>query len=374
MAPGELPRVRLDMLPGIDGDALLLQYTVPPGNPGAGTRRILIDGGRTGSYPLFAPRLADPDGNRPILDVVVVTHVDQDHVLGILALLEDPDRPEIRDVWFNGYDHLIGDGLEHLGPRDGELLTDAIEHQKLGWNAAFARHSVLAGRSAAPFGDGSVFTVLSPDRDQLRRLAPVWAQECARHGLIPGSDPVPPPAGFESFGGSTDIEALAATRFSPDSSRTNATSIGFLFEYAGVRLVFTGDGGDARLAASLRPLAEAAGGRLRIDALKVSHHGSAANLSRELLELLDCPRYLISTSGARHHHPDAATIARILKYGGEHKELVFNYAERAAVWDVAEWRQRYGYTVRGPDPGADGFATLHFLTAASAGPRAEAEG
>jgi len=355
--------VRLDMLPGIDGDALLLQYTVPPGRPGAGTRRILIDGGRAGSYALFAPRLAGPDGNRPALDLVVVTHVDQDHVLGILALLDDPDRPEIRDVWFNGYDHLVGDGFEHFGPRDGELLTDAIEHQQLGWNAAFARRSILAGRSAEPFGDGSVFTVLSPDRDQLRRLEPVWAKECARHGLIPGVDPVPPaPSGFEAFG-SPDIEALAATPFSPDSSRTNATSIGFLFEYSGVRLVFTGDGGDARLAASLRPLAEAAGGRLRIDALKVAHHGSAANLSRELLDLIDCPRYLISTSGARHNHPDAVAIARILKYGGDHKELVFNYAERAADWDVAAWRQRYGYTVRGPDPGADGFATLHFPTA-----------
>lgn len=41
----------------------------------------------------------------------------------------------------------------------------------------------------------------------------------------------------------------------------------------------------------------------------------------------------MSTSGARHDHPNEIAIARILKHGGAEKELVFNYRDPAAVWD-----------------------------------------
>lgn len=342
--------IELTMLPAMDGDGLLLSYGA--GGSSAPKHRVLIDGGRTSSYQLYAPLLA-----REAIDVLVVTHVDQDHVLGVLALVGDPAHPPLGDVWFNGYDHLVGDGLEHFGPRDGELLTTALAAQGLAWNAAFGGRTVLAGRRAELAG-GAVVSVLSPDRTQLDRLRPLWEKECARHGLIPGREPAPPELpGLESLGAAAGIEELAASRFLPDGSLTNATSIGFLFEFEGRRLVFTGDGADGRLVDSLRPLAEQEGGRLGIDALKVSHHGSAANLSKDLLALLDCPRYLISTSGDRHHHPDDECMARILKFGGPAKDIVFNYRERAARWQDAALQKEYGYRVLAPDA-ADGFITL----------------
>ena len=34
-----------------------------------------------------------------------------------------------------------------------------------------------------------------------------------------------------------------------------------------------------------------------------------------------------------------------MRYGGDGKVLVFNYRERAALWDVPEWKERYRYTV-----------------------------
>ena len=152
--------------------------------------------------------------------------------------------------------------------------------------------------------------------------------------------------GFESFG-TVNIDALSAGPFTPDGSKTNVTSIGFLFEFDGKRIVFTGDADDGRLVASLQPLAAAEGGRLRIDALKVAHHGSDHNLSTDLLDLLDCKRYLISTSGARHSHPNETAIARILKHGGPGKELVFNYRDRATRWDVEALKSNW-LRVRGP--------------------------
>jgi beta-lactamase superfamily II metal-dependent hydrolase len=69
------------------------------------------------------------------------------------------------------------------------------------------------------------------------------------------------------------------------------------------------------------------GVRLKIDAFKVAHHASQNNLSMELLQLLECPRYIISTNGDHFSHPDRQAIGRIIKYGGDRPALYFNYNE-----------------------------------------------
>ncbi|MFJ5073669.1 MBL fold metallo-hydrolase [Streptomyces sp. NPDC088553] len=345
--------IRLSMLPAEDGDCLLLEY----GNDDF-ARRILVDGGRRGTYARIKPLLAGLDGG---IDVLVVTHVDQDHILGVLALLGDPGRPvEIGDVWFNGFDHLHD--REVFGAVDGELLTTELMNQRLPWNAAFAGRSIEIDHPPTWFDDGSTMEVLAPDRRLLESLIDTWRTKCEEAGLIPGIDPKErqPEAGIERFG-AIDVDALAAAPFRRDGSPTNPTSIGLLFEFEGVRLILTGDADDPRLVASLRPRAEAENGRLRIDALKVAHHGSAKNLSNNLLGLLDCGRYLISTNGSVHGHPDDIAIARILKNGGATKDLFFNYRERAANWDVPDLRDRFGYTVHAPSrDDADGFITVEF--------------
>jgi hypothetical protein len=344
--------IKLTMLPADDGDSLLLEY-----GDDTFTRRILIDAGRTATYSRIKPLLSTLGG---FVDLLVVTHVDQDHILGVLAMLEDDDELPVKfgDVWFNGFNHLVDSGFEDFGPQDGEKFTSALVERGWEWNKAFAGRGVEVGRPLTWFDDGSSMTVLSPDRGQLEALIPDWVKECEKHGLIPGKDPVPEPeaAGFEVFG-DLDIDALAATTFSADPSKTNRTSIGFLFEYDGKRLVFTGDADDRRLVSSLQDRATAEGGRLRIDALKVAHHGSQRNISTDLLGILDCPRYLISTSGARHHHPNDVAMARILKHGGSSKEICFNYRSRVQLWEDDLLRGEYGYTVRSPE-GEDGFLTL----------------
>lgn len=339
------------MLPAEDGDCLLLEY-----GEGAWKRRILIDGGRSGTYPRVKPML----GQVGVIDLLVVTHVDQDHILGVLAMLEDAERTaEIGEVWFNGYDELLDVGFEKFGAQDGERLTTALVRQKIPWNAAFGGRSVEVGRPMRWFEDGSSLTLLSPDRTQLERLAPAWKRECEKHGLIPGREPEPVIPGFEAFG-PVDVDELAARPFQPDTSLTNATSVAFLFEFDSKRIVLTGDGVDRRLVDSIRALAKAEGGRLRIDALKVPHHGSEHNVSVELLSQLDCPCYLISTSGARHNHPHDVAMARIIKHGAA-QQIIFNYRSRASRWSSKALTTQFGYrVVTPPDASTDGAITVSF--------------
>jgi hypothetical protein len=99
------------------------------------------------------------------------------------------------------------------------------------------------------------------------------------------------------------------------------------------------------LAETLKTAAQAEGGRLRLDLLKVSHHGSKGNTTAEMLERLDCQRFLFSSNGSRHGHPDPEAVARVLMTPADRKRtLYFNYASPwTKPWDKAELRNRHNY-------------------------------
>jgi beta-lactamase superfamily II metal-dependent hydrolase len=82
-----------------------------------------------------------------------------------------------------------------------------------------------------------------------------------------------------------------------------------------------------------------------LDLFKLSHHGATGNTSRALLERVDCHRFLLSTNGARHGHPDPETVARLLKFGGSgRKTLYFNYAQdHTTPWNQQKLRDKYDY-------------------------------
>ena len=51
-------------------------------------------------------------------------------------------------------------------------------------------------------------------------------------------------------------------------------------------------------------------GPVAIDLVKVPHHGSQQNVTRGLVEAIDCPLWLFSSDGTTHKHPDAEAVAQ----------------------------------------------------------------
>jgi beta-lactamase superfamily II metal-dependent hydrolase len=350
--------LELEMLPAREGDCLLLTY----GHPDS-PHRVLVDGGRVATYADVKARLERlPEGQRD-LDLLVVTHVDRDHIEGVLAMLEDPARPvRFRDLWFNGYHHLLDDSVESFGPRQGEKLSTAILKQRLPWNRAFNGSAVETreGFPAVELGGDLKITVLSPSREKLAGLIPKWVADCADAGLIPTSAAKRNdlPDDIDAFGGFR-IKDAAEEPFQKDSSKSNGSSIGLLVEYEDKRLLLAGDAHADLLAESLRPLAQKAGGKLPLDAFKLSHHGSAANTSCELLDLISCRNYLISTNGSIYSHPDRVALARVVKAGDAERELIFNYeTPETSFWNNSVWQNRHGYRTRYPSPSENGTAKL----------------
>jgi beta-lactamase superfamily II metal-dependent hydrolase len=150
------------------------------------------------------------------------------------------------------------------------------------------------------------------------------------------------------LGGGVDVDALAQKPFVEDTAVPNGSSIALLAEYDGERVLLAADAFPHVLQLSVERLA--ADRRLRLDAFKVSHHGSRKNTSPDLLKWLDCPRFLLSSNGVRHHHPNPEAIARILKRpGADYTELVFNYrTDESEVWDDPTLAAAHGYRAEYP--------------------------
>jgi hypothetical protein len=206
-------------------------------------------------------------------------------------------------------------------------------------------------------------TLLSPDRKKLQALIPSWEAECRNEGLIPGIPARRPPAppGFERMG-RIDIDQLAAQPFTHDRAEPNGTSIAVLAKYGKRCVLLAADAHADRMVDSLRPLAAAEGGRLRLDALKLPHHGSEHNVSEELLDLISCSRFLVSTNGSYFAHPNRAAIARVIKYGGDQPEIIFNYrSDEALLWNNRRWQQRFGYRTTYPVPSENGTEVVDLI-------------
>src|SRR5690606_8585225 len=114
---------RLEMLPAAHGDCLWVEY-----GDGHTVNRVLIDGGPAHTYPALRERILHlPAGHRRF-GLLIVTHIDADHIEGVIRLLQDAPALGCRfeRIWFNGWEQLnrVPDpaGLP-LGAMQGEYLS-----------------------------------------------------------------------------------------------------------------------------------------------------------------------------------------------------------------------------------------------------------
>jgi len=320
---------RIEAFPAREGDCLLLAYGTAEGS----LSYILVDAGRASTGRALATELLERDIDH--IELIVVTHVDADHIEGMLDFLEAVSgRIAVGDIWFNGWHHLQEE-IEGMGPAQGERLTALVSG--LNWNRATGGRAVRTADDGAPFrlpplAGGMIMTVLSPDRRKLERMIPDWEKACRKAGLVPGQGRVEeePRAGLETFG--ADLPAMAATRTKDDRAAANGTSIALLAEYDGRRVLLGADAHPDLLTRSVKTLG--CGGRLPLDLFKVPHHGSQANVTRDLLAAIDCRDFLISTDGTKFGHPDEVAVARIVTSRDDGVRLLFNYRQsRTEVWE-----------------------------------------
>lgn len=334
----------IEMLPAERGDALLLGYGV-----GAeATNWVLVDGGpvNSGNYDGLRSGIEQVpvgiDGRRHF-DLLVVSHIDSDHIEGVVKLLLDSDlRCVFDDIWFNGWRHIEplnpGATVSRLGAAQGEFLGALLAKQGRPWNQYFGGGAIFVPDDgplpSCVLRGGLELTLLSPDIAHLKKLAAKWDEELKKLDFEPG-DAAAALAQLEHSWWARPPVTLGPEdpiRASDDRSAANGSSIAFIATYGNRSLLLAADAHDDVLTSSLRRLRSAAAGRdgtrVRVDAFKLSHHGSSKNTTRQLMEQLAADAYLISTNGDRFKHPDAIALETVVRHHGANRPkpvLCFNY-------------------------------------------------
>lgn len=357
--------VEIKSYPAKNGDAFLVKATT---NPFA----MLIDGGYADTFQRYIR--SDLEGlaaSGYALDLVVATHIDADHISGLLSFFrmngsaQAPAIIPVRGVLHNSLRSLVvpTEGQTAMAPDDLALLreirlrgyplpkTADNPEQEISARQGNALAQLLRdngyhwNRNAGVVpigGDGLVdlhlpqasIKVLGPRKERLDALKNWWIAEIRRMGLVGSTDDLDDVFEFlcahevvasgEQLLASSDADLAAA--YSPDNSITNGSSISLIVEIEGLRLLFLGDSWADDAVTALAP-----NGPTVFDAVKIAHHGSVRNTSPELLMLVDSSHYFISTDGARHDHPDFAVLKAIVdRPGAICRTLHFNYSTPAS--------------------------------------------
>jgi hypothetical protein len=349
---------RLTMLPANEGDCLILSY----GPSDDQVRHVVIDGGRKASWPGLKRSLEKIALRGEGVELLVLSHIDADHIDGLLAMVQDPDLPlRPKELWYNGFEQLAKltppGGLHPFGFKAADAYSKALADMQWPLNARFDGGPILIGTNPVEVVIGDLrLHLLSPNFAKLDRLRKEWHKWRAPKA---SSEAPQPNDNLHAFGkrpmpAKLDVETLSGPS-NTDSTLPNGTSIAFVAEYKGRRVLLGADAHPDVLLNSIPPLAGDAS-KLVVDLVKLPHHGSRANLTRALLEIVDCSRFAISTSGAVFGHPDPEAISRILKFGSAgRKTLYFNYAsDRTLPWDNPDLQAQYRYDCVFPE--ADGEA------------------
>lgn len=375
----------IDALPAQQGDALWIEYgskTAP--------HRILVDGGTPPTEAFLRARIEALDPKNRTFELLIVTHIDTDHIGGILRLLDDPPEGlSFRDVWFNGWPQLeplttepiLGaeagvSGEAILGPIDGEILDQLLDLQvnaiTQGHNEAFGGLAAMIPVSGPlpsfDLAGGMQLTLLGPDRTRLERLRAEWvkvireagrteeeidalvAAGARRRGLEPLLGPI-----------EINVRESAGEPFKSERKPANGSSLVLLAEYDNKRALLTGDAFAPTIEAGVRRLLSAPTDRLTVDVMKLAHHGSRNNTSISMLQRLDCRRFLLSSSGAIFCHPDWPAVARVIVTSGPDVELGFNYnVDTTTVWDDSTLKEdaEFPFTTRYPSSTTRGLRTV----------------
>lgn len=317
----------IDMLPASYGDSLWVRYGDPPS-----PHNLLIDAGFRESADEIIRRLRD-DVNTQI-ELMVLTHIDADHIEGAIHVLQDPvARRRIRGIWFNGWPQLKGMATDELGSKQGEYFSALIRKYRIPWNRPYRRRAIqVRSDLALPVVDlpgGMRLTVLSPTAERLAALRAYWVRDL-KGKLDPGDEEAALSMLAEDgkydapdvMGAAPNVAALVAEAFNEDTAVANGSSIAFLAEYDGKRMLFTGDAFPSVLLESLQRMSSSSN---PVDVLKVSHHGSRRNTSPDLLDAFKCRHALVSTDGKKFGHPDPQCIARIIDANRGDLTIHFNY-------------------------------------------------
>ena len=199
---------KIKMYPAVNGDCFLIR--------GAGAN-FLIDGGYADTFKQhLKPDLLQIAQEGERLDLLIATHIDQDHILGVIAFLKANGAVsprtfvEVAAVWFNslrglavevstalptaprrllaaisrqGYQLRSNPGASaRISARQGSSLGSIIRRGCYNWNGGDGAVCIKETTNSMDISNDAFIRVLGPTMQRLEDLHRLWLGELTKRG------------------------------------------------------------------------------------------------------------------------------------------------------------------------------------------------
>ncbi len=358
--------IDIKMFPAKSGDCFFIEFIKED-------FRILIDGGYAETYhESLCPFLKELNNKSKHINLMIISHIDQDHINGIKVLLQEngnarqPNIIFIDEVWFNGFRHsdivreqkeipfyeknilqMLAnqnglsdnkDGIYDISFTQGDSVAELLIKNNYNWNTSVKGRAIcIDGMEQIYFGN-IIIQTLNPTQAVLNELADHWIASLkskCRQVVINDNHLFD-----DAFEGSYinehddwvtiekeisynndipeyDWKSLAEQKDEiMDTKLANCSSISILIFYNNTTLLFPGDCAIDRFKDYLPN---------KIDIVKLPHHGSGKNVTKEFIQRTDVAYYLISTDGRHTGHPSPVIVANILTMSQGNAQIIKNY-------------------------------------------------
>lgn len=293
--------MKIHILEANTGDAFIVN---------CGENTILIDGGTSSVSKKIRNKLS---GNlQSKIKAIFVSHVDRDHVGGIIKLFETSHIliPKDAKIYIN-HPNLISTNCNDLGLvtfQDGDTLKTLLDSLEYEINTAISGQKISI--------DDIQIDIITPSKAIQDDLFEKW-----RKSTLVQEDADLVCGGTIDVDCSIDVDEPNSA--SSENDIVNSSSITFALKYKNIKALFLSD-------STPEQICDKIDGTQEYDIVKISHHGSKNNTSMALLKKIKCNKFIISTNGpASYGHPHSETINRIIRscdtHGYTECNLYFNY-------------------------------------------------
>lgn len=319
--------VKVFMLPVEEGDFLWIRYGKDKKS------NILIDGGPKGFGDLYKDVLLSIYNRDEIVEAVIFTHIDNDHIQGALEGLANTPKEIVQKIvkriYFNTCNAIQRELSLKKSDCAEEKILVPIWNEKYGVGEAITLLDVLKNQGLSDrltdfvvagqqydFEDNVKIKIISPNEKELEKLAKEWKEESCKKrekDILYGVD--------SETHYKKDLDELKKVQMGSDSRVNNRSSIAFLFLYHDIKMLFLGDANPKICVDGAKSMGITF--PCNVDLIKLSHHGSKANTSNRLLKSFPTQYYLVSTDGSGMKVPNKAVLAHLLAVNENNKEPVW---------------------------------------------------
>ena len=299
--------MRIRIIPMPYGECLIIQWK----DSQDADRTILLDSGTVSSYRHHLRQfLAELDGD---IDLWVISHIHDDHIGGVLKYIDDMQggilEVKCRQWLFN---YICKDSETFTTSRYKDASVAESVRQGNILSAYLNSIGVSDVECAAVRGkviniDNARLTVLNPSDIN-------WRDE----ENIPSS--------FAASSGENDygkaIDSFDVESYKEDSNVINASSMALLIEISGKVFLWMADSVSSEVCAALEQLGYSKSNPLICDCMTLPHHGSKGNISKDLLELIRCKRFIVTSDGENIHNlPDKEALSKVILCNKKHSDF-----------------------------------------------------